>query len=91
MIRVKLQMLQVLIAIDQLLSTVIGLVLLLAVNRIHYADETFSALCYRMREKNTLWLKSYHFINLLFFLQEDHCKGAYMSEVERRQLPGEYR
>ena len=30
-------------------------------------------------------------INAIFFLQEDHCKEAYESEIERMQYPPEMR
>lgn len=71
---------QVLIAIDQLFNTIFcGM-----------ADETLSARAYRhYRDGSRKW--PYHLINALFFWQEDHCREAYESEIERSQLPPEYR
>ena len=56
----------------------------------HWADETFSAHTYRhYREGKWKWV--YRLINHIFFLQEDHCKEAYESELNRMQLPPELR
>lgn len=52
-------------------------------------DETFSARAYRLKDDG--WGLTYKGINLLFFWQEDHCKGSYTSEVIRKHLPDEYR
>jgi hypothetical protein len=52
-------------------------------------DETFSARAYRLRSDG--WWVVYILINCIFFWQEDHCKGSYMSEVIRKHLPDEYR
>lgn len=76
------QLLQFLIAIDQLLNTLIpgG-----------YADETLSARAHRMRVKGQpYWGWLARAINLLFFWQEDHCQGAWLEEIRRRQLPDAY-
>jgi len=76
------QLLQFLIAIDQLLNTLIpgG-----------YADETLSARARRMRVKGQpYWGWLARAINLLFFWQEDHCRGAWLEETRRRQLPDAY-
>lgn len=72
---------QVLIAIDQLINTLFK----------GWADETISARSYRNKDKSSLWKKVYVCINMVFFMQEDHCKTAYESEKKRRQLPVEYR
>ena len=67
---------QVLVALDQLANTLIG----------GYADETVSARVYRHYLKGEQkW--AYKLINSLFFFQEDHCKEAYESELNRMQLP----
>ena len=66
---------QVLIAIDQLLNTLVG----------GYADETVSARAYRKG-----WKRREVFINWLF-RDENHCKDSFESEVLRSQLPKEYR
>ena len=76
------QLMQILIAIDQLLNTLIpgG-----------YADETLSARAHRMRVKGQpYWGWRARAINLLFFWQEDHCQGAWLEETRRRQLPDAY-
>lgn len=76
------QLLQFLIAIDQLVNTLIpgG-----------YADETLSARAHRMRVKGQpYWGWLARAINLLFFWQEDHCRGAWLEETRRRQLPDAY-
>lgn len=71
---------QVLIAIDQLANTLIG----------GFADETVSARVYRHYIKGEYkW--AYKLINALFWWQDDHCKEAYESEMNRTQLPPEFR
>jgi hypothetical protein len=52
-------------------------------------DETLSARSYRLRCDG--WWFAYYGINLLFFWQDDHCKGSYVSEMLRKHLPEEYR
>lgn len=72
--------LQVLIALDQFVNTLLW----------GYADETLSSRAYRHAEikKDRRWPMV--IINALFFWQKDHCKSAYESEVERKQLPAGY-
>lgn len=70
---------QFLIALDQLINTLMG----------GYADESISARSYRLRNKG--WSLQYKLINKLFFWQKDHCKASFISEIKRRQLPVEYR
>jgi hypothetical protein len=69
---------QIGIAIDQLLNAICK----------GWADETFSARTWRHRDtrKRTLLV-----INSIFFWQTNHCKEAYESEINRKQLPIEYR
>lgn len=76
-------LLQILIAIDQLLNAITG----------GYADETLSARAHRMRIKGQpYWGWTANAIDELFFWQEGHCELAYLSEVRRRQFPpGEYK
>lgn len=78
---------QILIAIDQLINTLIG----------GKADETLSARAHRMREKKQrVWGWTADAIDLLFFWQKDdqgqrnHCHRSYLSEVNRSQLPKHY-
>jgi len=72
---------QFLIAIDQLLNTVFG----------GFADETLSARVWRMRNNGWMWALTRYLIDGVFFLQEGHCKESYESEINRKQLPVEYR
>ncbi len=69
------------IALDQFVNTLFG----------GHPDETFSASCYRKRNDFLGWWLVYHFVNLLFFWQENHCKESYESELNRGHLPKEYR
>ena len=70
---------QIVVAADQLLNAILG----------GYADETFSARCWRKRyQKPYFYL--YRWIDVLFFWEDDHCEDSYLSEVERRYLPYEY-
>ena len=74
-------MLQVLIALDQLLNTLLG----------GMADETLSARAHRMREKGQrYWGWTANAIDALFFWQPGHCKLSHEDEVTRRQLPKNY-
>lgn len=66
--------LNLLIAIDQLINTWFG----------GSPDETLSSRAYRHRESKP-W--AYKLINMLFFWQEDHCRDAYLAEMERLHLP----
>lgn len=70
---------QILVALDQLLNTLIG----------GYADETLSSRSHRRRLRGKggcAWV-----IDHIFFWQDEHCKTAYESELERAQLPVEFR
>lgn len=80
------RLLNILIAIDQFIYVLLTLG--------HGSpDETLSAAAYR------LWLRDQwggrYFkpaIDTLFLpIQRDHCKHAYLAEMERRHLPGSYR
>ncbi len=56
-----------------------------------FADETLSARAHRMREKKQrYWGWTANAIDRLFFWEKDHCKRAYESELQRRQLPDHY-
>ena len=71
--------LQILIALDQLINTLIG----------GYADETLSSRAHRRRLRGkggVAWV-----IDHIFFWQDEHCKASYESELERAQLPVEFR
>ena len=73
---------QVLLGIDQLFNTLTG----------GYADETLSSRVWRLETKGKLSGKIFRpLIDFLFFFQEEHCYNSFLSEVERRQLPREFR
>lgn len=70
---------RVAIAFDQLANTVRG----------GQPDETLSAWAHRLHLKGRSGWRN--LINALFFWQEDHCLDAHQSELNRKQLPKEYR
>lgn len=71
---------QVLVALDQLVNTFFG----------GYADETISSRSHRAYVSGKRkWTRN--LFNAMFFWQDDHCKEAYESEMERTQLPLEMR
>lgn len=71
---------QILIAIDQLINTLWG----------GWADETISARLWRNQNNSWWWAFWLKAVNTLFFWQNNHCRGAYNSELRRKQLPKEY-
>ena len=57
-----------------------------------WADETLSARAYRNAVKgNKKWDIIMRGINILFFWQNHHCRGAYAQEQKRMHMPPEYR
>ena len=55
-----------------------------------YADETISSRSHRAYVSGKRkWTRN--LFNTMFFWQDDHCKEAYESEMERTQLPPEMR
>lgn len=72
---------QIPIAVDQLVNTLFG----------GWADETISSVAWRKRDDGYGWRFLRCLIDCIFFWQEDHCKTAYQSEQERKQLPEELR
>ena len=54
-----------------------------------WADETLSAAAYRESKSGRRFCEK--FINTLFFWQNEHCKNAYLSELQRNHLPPEER
>lgn len=70
------KILQVAVAIDQLLNTLCG----------GYADETMSSRCWRLRAYSPYkWLRPA--IDTILFFDPDHCRTSYESEVARKYLP----
>jgi len=74
---------QPLIALDQLLNTCIKI----GNDGFGYADEMLSARAWRLRHTSTLCI----WIDRLFFWDDNHCEECYRIELERKQLPREYR
>ena len=72
---------QIPIAIDQLINTLFG----------GWADETISSVAWRKRHEGKGWAILRRVIDTLFFWQTNHCRTAYESEKNRRQLPPELR
>ena len=76
---------QLLIAIDQVFNVL---------NRFFtekkYADETISSRAYRFRRDDNKAIYE-KVINTLFFWEKDHCYESYKSEMDRLQLPPEFR
>lgn len=71
---------EILIAFDQLCNTVLG----------GWADETFSARCWRRRKVFPFtFLRP--FMDTLFFFDKYHCETSFMDEVGRLQSPIEER
>ena len=68
------------IAIDQLLNTLIWL----RADGWGAPDETLSARAWRTQH----WSRS--IIDAFFFWQRDHCYQSYLAEIARRQLPSHY-
>lgn len=74
---------QLAISLDQLFNTLVYL----KSDGFGYADETLSARAWRLRDQSN----AYKWIDRLFFWQHQHCKASYESEINRKQLPNEYR
>lgn len=77
-------LLNVLIALDQLLCVLLG----------GFPDETMSSYAYRMRKQRKPWWFLANWIDWgakTFFDQGDHCRRAYESERARAQEPPELR
>lgn len=75
---------QCLIAVDQLINTVIPA----KGEGFGKADETISARAWRLRGRKS-WHVARVVIDFLFF-DDKHCERSYLSELARKQLPKEY-
>jgi hypothetical protein len=82
----KQRLLNVLIAIDQLAWVILTL-------GKGYPDETISAAAWRMKQQGKLAGRVLRpLIDLLFRpIEKDHCYKAWLSEVQRSQLPSAYK
>lgn len=70
----------VLVGVDQLLNTIFK----------GMPDETLSARAYRLdKERGRKWPRL--LIDALLWFDKDHCHQAYLSEIERKQLPPQMR
>lgn len=80
---------QVFIAFDQLVNALIPPL----TGTVSMADETLSARCYRAWRDRRVWGRlMLPVIDWLFKWQtKEHCRHAYLKEIERRNLPPEYR
>ena len=79
----KQRILNLLIALDQLVYVVITL-------GVGMPDETMSAAAYRMEKEGKPFGFMRPLIDALLWFDPDHCHQAYLSEVGKKQLPGEY-
>lgn len=71
---------QVLVSFDQFLNAVIG----------GWADETFSARCWRLRS-HPVWGALRVAVDTVLFFDPRHCEESYKSELQRLQCPPELR
>lgn len=62
------------IAVDQLINALLG----------GYPDETLSARAHRLSSDYPAWAIAKQWINLIFFLEEDHCQNAHEEEEARK-------
>lgn len=79
---------QFLIGVDQLLHITLGMIFV--PTEYHYCDETMSSFAYRL-DRDRGYKHWHKFINHIFFWQQDHCKEAYESEIDRLHIPPEMR
>ncbi len=70
--KLKEQPYQIIIALDQLFNALTW----------GWADETFSARCWRQRNKNRFWALSCKFVNTLFWWDKTHLEGKVLSHCE---------
>jgi phosphohistidine phosphatase SixA len=70
-----------LIALDQLVNTLLG----------GHADETLSSRAYRAEQTGKIFGKFFRpLIDAVFFWQKQHCYKGYLAEKQRRQLPSNF-
>lgn len=73
-------LINVLIALDQLINTLLG----------GSPDETLSARAYRGRYRRARWHIAWLLIDALFFWEPCHCELAWRNELNRRHMPKDY-
>lgn len=83
---IKQRILNLLIALDQLAWVVVTL-------GKGSPDETISAAAWRMEQEGKIAGRIFRpLVDLLFRpIEKDHCRKAWLSEVQRSQLPSGYR
>ena len=70
-----------LIALDQLVNTILG----------GHPYETLSSRAYRAEQKGKLFGKFFRpVIDGIFFWQKQHCYRGYLAEKQRKQLPDNF-
>ena len=69
------------IGLDQFVNTLLG----------GYPDETISAVCYRRQNNKFFYILRYILDYVLSPIKHNHCYEAYKSELQRKQLPNNYR
>ena len=83
--KLKEQPYQIIIALDQLANALTW----------GWADETFSARCWRLRKTNCFWALSRRLVDVVFFWDTKegmkHCQWAFENEQKRVHMPGAYR
>ena len=80
---------QFVIAIDQLLNTVVWD----SLGGFGKADETLSARAWRLQASSSNWKYFRVVLDKIFaiFNDKDHCYNSWLSEKNRKQLPEEYK
>lgn len=83
--KLKEQPYQIIIALDQLFNALTW----------GWADETFSARCWRLKERNSFWAFCRKSLDIVLFFDAahgmGHCERAYNYEKYRIHLPNEYK
>ena len=81
----KTRLMNVLVAIDQLLWVLVTF-------GNGYPDETISAALWRMEQQGKIAGRVFRpLVDLLFRpIEKDHCRKAWLSEIQRSQLPSVY-
>ena len=72
---------QVVIALDQLFNACTG----------GWADETFSARCWRLQGQSRGWSLARRVVDIILCFDPAHCQTSYESEQARMHLPPKMR
>lgn len=74
-------LLQILLWIDQGFNVLLG----------GYADETLQSRAYRAWRGDKIFGRIFKpLIDTLFFWEDNHCRIAYVAEIEKRQFPPDF-